>query len=130
MGERFHLVQWVQITQSRPRSASNAMRRPTGNSSMTSFVPSDSLQNRQVVYMTAGRRTRSRFRVVGSLSQSTTRVLYARARCAYHTGKRSVRPLVCPDARYRDTARPWRVECCDGSQFEPVMQDFREATSD
>src|SRR5689334_3453305 len=53
MGERFHREQLPQMTHSRPFSGSKARRRPTGKSSTTSFVPSDSLQNRQVLYMTA-----------------------------------------------------------------------------
>ena len=55
IGERFQRVQLAQMTHSRPFSGSNASRRPTGNSSITSFVPSDSLQNRQVVYMRPAR---------------------------------------------------------------------------
>src|SRR5688500_936297 len=56
IGERFQRVQCTQMTHKRPFSASNARRRPTGKSSITSLVPSDSLQNRQVASVTGGER--------------------------------------------------------------------------
>ena len=49
---------FVELKKTTLGSGSKASRRPTGKSSTTSFLPSDSLQNRQVVYMSAGRKTR------------------------------------------------------------------------
>jgi len=51
-GERFHRSQCVQTTQSRPRAGSNANRRPTGNASITGFVPSDAWQKMHVENIT------------------------------------------------------------------------------
>jgi hypothetical protein len=51
-GERFQRRQSVQTTQSRPRPASKASRRPTGNDSTSVFAPRCALQKRQVEYTT------------------------------------------------------------------------------
>ena len=54
-GVRFHRRHLLHTTHSRPFAGSNASRRPTGNSSTTSFEGSGRLQNMHVVYMGIGR---------------------------------------------------------------------------
>ena len=55
IGVRFHRRHLLHTTHSRPFAGSNASRRPTGNSSTTSFEGSGRLQNMHVVYMGIGR---------------------------------------------------------------------------
>ena len=49
-GVRFQRSHFVHTTQRRPRAASKARRRPTGNDSTTSLVPRGLWQNIQEVY--------------------------------------------------------------------------------
>ena len=69
-GVRFQRWQTRHTTQSRPFAGSNASRRPTGNSSTTSFAPSDVLQNMQVWYMADFHRPSDTSRITRTLGTS------------------------------------------------------------
>ena len=65
-GVRIHRSHPRQTTHNRPFSLSNASRRPTGNRSITSLVPSGPEQNRQVEYKRLAGRYRAQTGIVRS----------------------------------------------------------------